>query len=156
MPAACRGGREARRAGWRPQGLTRRRRPCKTLLSCLKEVSFAMAHSLHASSPAAVRSNRPDLATDAIRTAREDLAACFRMAARNGFEEGICNHFSAVVPGHDDLFLVNPYGYAFRELTASKLLICDFEGNVIDGRGKPEATAFYIHARIHKLVPRAK
>ena len=69
-----------------------------------------MAHSLHASSPAAVRSNRPDLATDAIRTAREDLAACFRMAARNGFEEGICNHFSAVVPGHDDLFLVNPYG----------------------------------------------
>ena len=69
-----------------------------------------MAHSLHASSPAAVHSNRPNLATDAIRTAREDLAACFRMAARNGFEEGICNHFSAVVPGHEDLFLVNHYG----------------------------------------------
>ena len=58
-----------------------------------------MAHSLHATSPAPSRTNRPDLATDAIRTAREDLAACFRMAARNGFEEGICNHFSAVVPG---------------------------------------------------------
>ena len=28
-----RGGRETRRAGWRPQGLTRRRRPCKTRLS---------------------------------------------------------------------------------------------------------------------------
>ncbi|MGY3240478.1 MULTISPECIES: aldolase [unclassified Bradyrhizobium] len=115
-----------------------------------------MAHSLHASSPAAVRSNRPDLATDAIRTAREDLAACFRMAARNGFEEGICNHFSAVVPGHDDLFLVNPYGYAFRELTASKLLICDFHGHVLDGEGEPEATAFYIHAEMHKRLPRAK
>lgn len=102
------------------------------------------------------RHNRPDLATDAIRTAREDLAACFRMAARNGFEEGICNHFSAVVPGHDDLFLVNPYGYAFREITASKLLVCDFHGNVIDGEGQPEATAFYIHAELHRLVPRAK
>ncbi len=122
------------------------------------EVFFAMAHSLHASSPASApfRSNRPDLATDAIRTAREDLAACFRMAARNGFEEGICNHFSAVVPGHDDLFLVNPYGYAFRELTASMLLICDFHGNVLDGEGVPEATAFYIHAEMHKRLPRAK
>lgn len=117
-----------------------------------------MAHSLQSSSsaPAPFRSNRPDLATDAIRTAREDLAACFRMAARNGFEEGICNHFSAVVPGHHDLFLVNPYGYAFRELTASKLLICDFHGNVLDGEGVPEATAFYIHAEMHKRLPRAK
>lgn len=118
-----------------------------------------MAHPLQTpASPAAVarRSNRPDLASDAIRTAREDLAACFRMAARNGFEEGICNHFSAVVPGHDDLFLVNPYGRAFREITASQLLICDFDGNVLDGDGEPEATAFFIHAEVHRRVPRAR
>lgn len=118
-----------------------------------------MAHSLpdNQLTPAKVnRPNRPDLSSDAIRSAREDLAACFRMAARNGFEEGICNHFSAVVPGHDDLFIVNPYGYAFREITASKLLICDYHGNVIDGEGQPEATAFYIHAELHRLLPRAK
>jgi ribulose-5-phosphate 4-epimerase/fuculose-1-phosphate aldolase len=78
------------------------------------------------------------------------------MAARNGLEEGICNHFSAMVPGHDDLFLVNPYGYAFKELTASSLLVCEFGGNVIAGKGKPEATAFYIHARLHQRLPRAK
>lgn len=114
-----------------------------------------MAHSLKSSTEAA-RSNRPNLSTDAIRSTKEDLAACFRMAARNGFEEGICNHFSAVVPGHDDLFIVNPYGYAFRELTASKLLVCDFKGTVIDGDGEPEATAFYIHAEIHRRLPRAK
>lgn len=118
-----------------------------------------MAHSLNTSAPkpaATEGSNRPDLATDAIRAAREDLAACFRMAARYGFEEGICNHFSAVVPGHDDLFIVNPYGYAFREITASSLLICDFHGNVLDGSGEPEATAFHIHAQMHRLLPRAK
>ena len=60
-----------------------------------------MAHSLKdraASADERARPNRPDLSTDAIRTVKEDLAACFRMAARNGFEEGICNHFSAVVP----------------------------------------------------------
>eukprot|EP01037_Dinobryon_pediforme_P015177 gene15177-15320_t len=100
--------------------------------------------------------NQPTLDSEAVWQARVDLAACFRMAARCGLEEGICNHFSAVVPGYDDLFIVNPYGYAFRELTASSLLICDFHGNVVSGNGQPEATAFYIHARIHKNIPRAK
>lgn len=118
-----------------------------------------MAHKLPTAptpATATARHNQPNLSTDAIRTAREDLAACFRMAARNGFEEGICNHFSAIVPGHDDLFIVNPYGFAFREIRASDLLICDFHGNVVDGDGTPEATAFYIHAEMHKRLPRAK
>ncbi|MEH3145132.1 MAG: aldolase [Methylobacterium frigidaeris] len=115
-----------------------------------------MAHSLGHRPGTAAGPNQPDLDGDEIRQAREDLAACFRMAARLGFEEGICNHFSAMVPGYDDLFLVNPYGYAFRELTASSLLICDFHGNVVAGEGNPEATAFHIHARIHKAVPRAR
>ena len=111
-----------------------------------------MAHALSASS---TRRN-VDLDTPEIRAARVDLAACFRMAARLGLSEGICNHFSVVVPGHDDLMLVNPYGYAFSEITASRLLICDFNGNVVAGEGVPEATAFYIHARVHLNKPRAK
>ena len=93
---------------------------------------------------------------DALREARIDLAASLRMAARFGLEEGICNHFSAMVPGRDDLFLVNPYGLMFREVTASSILVCDFEGNVVDGEGQPEATAFFIHARVHKKLPRAR
>lgn len=92
----------------------------------------------------------------AIVQARIELAACFQMAAQRGFDEGICNHFSAVVPGHDDLFFVNPHGYAFSEITASKILVCDFEGHVLDGVGQPEATAFYIHARLHRLKPRVR
>jgi len=96
------------------------------------------------------------LDTPEIRQARIDLAACFRAAARLGLQEGICNHFSAVVPGHDDLFLVNPYGWAFEEITASSLLICDTHGNVVAGTGVPEITAFYIHARLHLKLPRAR
>jgi ribulose-5-phosphate 4-epimerase/fuculose-1-phosphate aldolase len=88
--------------------------------------------------------------------ARVDLAACFRAAAQAGLHEGVCNHFSFVVPGRDDLFLVNPDGWAFAEITASRLLICDFNRNVIAGDGVPEDTAFYIHARIHARVPRAR
>lgn len=113
-----------------------------------------MAHQLSAPAgdPAARRNIALD--TEEIREARRDLAAALRMAARLGLEEGICNHFSAVVPGHPDLFLVNPLGLAFEEATASSLLICDFHGNVLDGDGTPEATAFYIHARLHMASPR--
>ena len=96
------------------------------------------------------------LDTAEIRQARIDLAACFRMAARLGMHEGICNHFSFMVPGRDDLFMVNPDGYAFDEITASKLLICDFEGNVVEGEGTPEDTAFFIHARLHMRHPTAR
>ena len=118
-----------------------------------------MAHSLTSSRSVPADEpivNRPSLDSDEVWQARADLAACFRMAARYGMEEGICNHFSALVPGYDDLFIVNPYGYGFKELTASKLLICDLEGHVVAGEGQPEATAFFIHARIHKNVPRAR
>jgi len=97
-----------------------------------------------------------DLDRQALQRAREDLAVCFRMAARLGMGEGICNHFSAVVPGRDDVFIVNPYGYAFQEITASHLLVCDYHGNVLLGEGQPEATAFYIHARLHLQLPRAR
>ena len=97
-----------------------------------------------------------ELDTPAIRQARVDLAACFRMAARLGMQEGVCNHLSAVLPGREDLFLVNAFGYAFEEITASNLLVCDLYGNVIEGEGIPEITAFYIHARVHLRQPRIK
>ncbi len=113
-----------------------------------------MAHELF-TGRSAESSDLGDIDREALRRARVDLAACFRMAARHGLEEGICNHFSALVPGRDDLFFVNPYGLAFAEVTASSLLVCDFEGHVLDGHGRPEATAFFIHARLHMRLPRA-
>ncbi|WP_198084740.1 aldolase [Variovorax sp. E3] len=85
-----------------------------------------------------------------------DLAACFRMASVLGMEEGICNHLSAVVPGFDNYFIVNPFGLAFDEIRASDLIICDFEGNVVKGDRPPEITAYFIHARVHKNLPRAR
>ncbi len=114
-----------------------------------------MAHELASpEAPAILRNSALDDA--AIQEARIELAACFRMAVHLGLNEGICNHLSAVVPGHDDLFLVNPYGDHWSEITASTLLICDHDGHVLAGAGKPEATAFYIHGRLHKMNPRAR
>lgn len=114
-----------------------------------------MAHTLEGGTRTA-RYTDLDLEAPAVVTARSELAACFQLAALHGLEEGICNHFSAMLPGRDDLFFVNPYGYAFEEVTASNLLVCDFHGQVVAGEGQPEATAFYIHARLHKQLPRVR
>jgi len=112
-----------------------------------------MAHALPTAS-AILRNTTLD--REAVWQARVDLAACFRAASRMGLHEGICNHLSAMVPGSDELFLVNPYGWGFHEITASRLLVCDFNGNVVQGTGTPEATAFYIHARVHMRLERAR
>lgn len=91
-----------------------------------------------------------------ITQARIDLAAVFRWAARLGYQTGTCNHFSVMAPGRDDLFLVNPEGYFWSELTASRLLLCTLDGEVIEGKGTVERTAFSLHAPIHRHKPAAK
>ncbi len=86
---------------------------------------------------------------------RLDLAATFHMAVANDLHEGIANHFSVVLPDRKT-FLVNPFGLHFSEITASNLIVCDFEGKVVRGDGEPSPAAHHIHAPIHKLVPRAR
>ena len=51
--------------------------------------------------------------------ARVDLAAIFRMTARYGMHEGVCNHFTVMLPGRR--FLINPKGLSFQRITASSL-----------------------------------
>lgn len=98
----------------------------------------------------ALRKTRRDTVNDPVRQARIDLAAAFRTAARMGWQEGIGGHFSLRVPGHDDLFFLNPMGYLWSELHASDLLVVDTDGNKVEGAGEVERTAFCIHGHIHK------
>lgn len=86
---------------------------------------------------------------------RVDLAAAFHLAVTNNLHEAIANHFSAVLPDGRH-FLVNPFGLHFSEITASNLIVCDFDGKVVRGEGEPSASAHHIHAPIHRLVPRAR
>ena len=102
------------------------------------------------------QSQRTDVKNTAAWQARVDLAAALRFAHRLGFSEGICNHFSAEVPGDPDLFLLNPQGLHWSEIRASDLLVVDAQGNLVEGKYKAEPTAFYIHSRIHGSKPTAK
>ncbi|MFO1351687.1 MAG: class II aldolase/adducin family protein [Gammaproteobacteria bacterium] len=87
---------------------------------------------------------------------RCDLAAVFRVCARLGMNEQIGNHHSVMLPGAEPLFLINPRGLLFQEISASKLIVCDLDGKVVSGTGELRKVAFHIHARIHLLHPMAR
>ncbi len=93
---------------------------------------------------------------DTVRQARIDLAAALRLAAHFDLHEGIDNHFSFAVSGEDDRFLLNPYGLHWSEIRAGDLLVLDGEGQVLEGDGPVDLTAFCIHSRIHVRNPRAR
>jgi ribulose-5-phosphate 4-epimerase/fuculose-1-phosphate aldolase len=85
--------------------------------------------------------------------ARIDLAAVLRWSARLGYQSGTCNHFSFMAPGRDNLLLVNPEGYFWSELTASSLILCTLDGDVVEGTGTVERTAFSLNAPVHRHNP---
>ena len=91
-----------------------------------------------------------------IAALRVELAAALRWAARLDLHEGICNHFSVAVSPAGDRFLVNPLGLHWSEIRASDLVLADAEGRVLEGSHEVEATAFFIHSRIHVRNPAAR
>ncbi len=93
---------------------------------------------------------------EVIRQAKVDLAAAFRAAALFGYNEGIDNHFSLAVPGRSDQFLLNRYGPHWSELRASDILTIDLDGNVVDGEGEWEMSAFMIHRGVHQARASAR
>ena len=91
--------------------------------------------------------------------ARVDLAACYRLVALYGMTDLIYNHISAQVPGHDDQYLINPYGMLYEEITASSLVKIDIEGRTLlqpDHGYNVNVAGFYLHAPIHRARPDVK
>jgi ribulose-5-phosphate 4-epimerase/fuculose-1-phosphate aldolase len=99
---------------------------------------------------------KPATESDAIAQARVDLAACHRLAAHFGLNEGIDNHLTVLVPGYTDRFLLAPFGLLWSEVRASDFMVIDFEGRMLSGRGPIEDTALYIHLPVHRLAPQAR
>ncbi|HVE07723.1 MAG TPA: class II aldolase/adducin family protein [Paraburkholderia sp.] len=88
--------------------------------------------------------------SDAERSTRVDLAAAYRLAALNGWDDLVYTHISASVPGEPGHFLINPFGFGFAEVCASNLVKIDIDGNVVGTREHPvNATGFALHAAVH-------
>ncbi len=81
---------------------------------------------------------------------RVKLAACYRIFDYMGWSELIYNHITVKVPGEDGHFLINPYGLHYKEVTASKLVKVDIEGNKVEDNPYPVNPAgMLIHSAIH-------
>lgn len=95
----------------------------------------------------------PDITlADARRQARVDLAAAHRLAVRDGFNEGIFNHFTLRVPGTNDRYYQIPWGLHWSEVTASCFMEVGYDGEVLEGEGMVERSAYCIHAPMHRML----
>ena len=92
---------------------------------------------------------------------RQDLAAAYRLAALNGWDDTIYTHISAAVPGEPGHFLLNPYGMMYEEITASSLIKVNLAGDIL---AKPDFSnwgldyginraGYVIHSAIHEARP---
>jgi len=99
----------------------------------------------------AARPARPPRTEAEVRT---DLAAAYRLAALNGWDDTVYTHLSASVPGEPGVYLINEFGLAFDEISASRLVKVDLQGRVIDGSERPvNPTGFTIHGAVHAARP---
>lgn len=94
--------------------------------------------------------------SEALTQARIDLAATLRWSARLKYQQGVCNHYSLLAPESEELFLVNPEGLFWSEVTASSLLLCDLDGHIVEGYGTVERSAFCLHSPIHRRNKNAR
>lgn len=84
---------------------------------------------------------------------RVDVAACYRLVALFGMNDLVYNHISGRVPGEEEHFLINPYGYAYEEVTASSLIKIDFDGKLVMDSGTGygvNLAGFVIHSAVHR------
>lgn len=94
--------------------------------------------------------SRQGKVSDAEWQTRVNLAAAYRLVALFKWDDLVFTHISARVPGTEDQFLINPYGFMFEEITASSLVKVDLQGNKLEDTPFPVNPAgFTIHSAIH-------
>jgi ribulose-5-phosphate 4-epimerase/fuculose-1-phosphate aldolase len=94
--------------------------------------------------------------SERARQGRIDLAAAFRWSARLNLHEAIANHYSVAVEDDGREFLMNPSGRHWSKLRASDILLLNVDGDILAGEGKLDPTAYYLHATLHRMLPRAR
>ncbi len=88
---------------------------------------------------------------------RVDLAAVFRLSARNGWNEAVANHFSLATSPDGKNFLMNPRWRHFSKIKASELLHLNVEDKSTMSRADaPDLTAWSLHGRLHAALPHAR
>ncbi len=80
-----------------------------------------------------------------------ELITAAARAYQRGIQTGSGGNFSARVPGEDKMILKSSGG-SFIDTAKDNLLITDFDGALIEGKGKPTREAL-LHGLIYKIAP---
>lgn len=101
----------------------------------------------------APRQRAPIPMTDAEWQLRVQLAGCYRVFDALGWTEAIFNHITLRVPGPERVFLINPFGLLYREVTASNLVAVDIDGHPVrPTEHAVNRAGFVTHSAIHGAI----
>ena len=93
---------------------------------------------------------RADL--DAIVTSvKAEVAALHAELPRWGLVVWTAGNVSARVPGHE-LLVIKPSGIGYDELSPEAMVVCDLEGNLVEGERAPSSDTA-AHAYVYKHLP---
>ena len=82
---------------------------------------------------------------------RTDLVHWHQELVKNNLVVWTGGNVSQRVPGQD-LFLIKPSGVSYAALTSDQMILCDFDGNVVQGDLAPSSDTA-AHAYIYKHMP---
>ena len=82
---------------------------------------------------------------------RQEVADLHQDLVRYGLVVWTGGNISARVPG-EDLLVIKPSGVSYDELSAQNMVVCDFDGGLVDGDLAPSSDA-EAHAYIYRHCP---
>jgi L-ribulose-5-phosphate 4-epimerase len=82
---------------------------------------------------------------------RDDLVVLHQELIRWNLVVWTAGNISARVPG-EDRFLIKPSGVSYDELTAESMVVCDLDGNLLEGELSPSSDTA-AHAYVYQQMP---
>jgi L-ribulose-5-phosphate 4-epimerase len=88
---------------------------------------------------------------ETIATLRETVAALHAELTRYGLVVWTAGNVSGRVPG-EDMMVIKPSGVSYDELTADSMIVCNLNGDVVEGDLSPSSDTA-AHAYVYRAMP---
>lgn len=93
----------------------------------------------------------PDHLRTIVEELKGEVAALHAELVRNNLVVWTAGNVSARVPGAD-LLVIKPSGVRYDDLTPAEMVVCDFEGNLVEGERSPSSDTA-AHAYVYAHLP---
>jgi L-ribulose-5-phosphate 4-epimerase len=87
----------------------------------------------------------------AVHAVRQDVSALHAELNRYGLVAWTAGNVSGRVSGAD-LFVIKPSGVSYDQLTPESMIVCDLEGNLVEGKLSPSSDTA-AHAYVYRAMP---